>query len=245
MAKLYTEVIILIEAELKEKKITGDYGFFTFKLRESLKNPEAGQFVMVKAPDEPVLAKPFSIYSYKNKELTLFIKRVGRLTGKIFSSPIGEIFYIRGPHGTPYIDLIDNDKQYILVGGGSGISPLNFFSELHPDMVYKKFYGFKESYIRELFDEKEQENLVIEEESGKTVIDALKDVYSEEIGILACGPVPMLKNLPETSYVSLEAMMGCGIGTCKSCAVKTKKGVKLVCKNGPLFRKEEIVWEWI
>jgi len=236
---------MLIEAELKEKKISKDYGLFTFKLYGDLENPEAGQFVMLKASDEPVLAKPFSIYSYKNRELILFIKRVGRLTGKIFSSPIGEMFYIRGPHGNPYVDLINGEKQYILVGGGSGIAPLNFFSELHPAMVYEKFYGFKGSYIRELFTEKEQRSLVIEEESGKTVIDVLKDVYSEEIGILACGPVPMLKNLPATSYVSLEAMMGCGIGTCKSCAVKTKKGVKLVCKNGPLFRKEEIIWEWI
>ncbi len=110
---------MLIEAELKEKKISKDYGLFTFKLYGDLENPEAGQFVMLKASDEPVLAKPFSIYSYKNRELTLFIKRVGRLTGKIFSSPIGEMFYIRGPHGNPYVDLIDGEKQYILVGGGS------------------------------------------------------------------------------------------------------------------------------
>ncbi|WP_175058985.1 dihydroorotate dehydrogenase [Thermococcus sp. 2319x1] len=234
----------MIEAELIEKKTAKDYGFFKFKLSEKLENPDAGQFVMLKVLDEPILAKPFSIYSYRNKNLTLFIKRVGRLTGKIFSSPIGEVFYIRGPYGTPYIETISREKKYILIGGGSGIAPLNFFSELYPELVYKKLYGFKGGYIRELFEE-EQSTLVIEEESGKTVVDVLVDVYSEEVGILACGPIPMLKNLPHDSYVSLEAVMGCGIGTCKSCAIKTKEGIKMVCKDGPLFRKEEIQWEWI
>ncbi|MDN5319951.1 MAG: dihydroorotate dehydrogenase electron transfer subunit [Thermococcaceae archaeon] len=233
----------MIEAELIEKRTAKDYGLFKFKLKEKLKDPDAGQFVMLKSPDEPILAKPFSIYSYKNRKLTLFIKRVGRLTGKIFSSPIGEVFYVRGPYGIPYIKKIDRDKKYILIGGGSGVAPLNFFSELYPELVYKKLYGFKGRYIRELFEE--QSSLVIEEESGKTVVDIFREVYSEELGILACGPIPMLKTLPPGSYVSLESVMGCGIGTCKSCAVKTKEGIKMVCKDGPLFRKEEIQWEWI
>jgi dihydroorotate dehydrogenase electron transfer subunit len=233
----------LIEAELIEKRTAKDYGLFKFKLKEKLKDPDAGQFVMLKSPDEPILAKPFSIYSYKNRKLTLFIKRVGRLTGKVFSSPIGEVFYVRGPYGIPYIKKIDRDKKYILIGGGSGVAPLNFFSELYPELVYKKLYGFKGRYIRELFEE--QSSLVIEEESGKTVVDVLREVYSEGLGVLACGPIPMLKTLPPGSYVSLESVMGCGIGTCKSCAVKTKEGIKMVCKDGPLFRKEEIQWEWI
>ncbi|HIH71774.1 MAG: Dihydroorotate dehydrogenase electron transfer subunit [Thermococcales archaeon 44_46] len=233
----------MIEAELIEKRTAKDYGLFKFKLKEKLKDPDAGQFVMLKSPDEPILAKPFSIYSYKNRKLTLFIKRVGRLTGKVFSSPIGEVFYVRGPYGIPYIKKIDRDKKYILIGGGSGVAPLNFFSELYPELVYKKLYGFKGRYIRELFEE--QSSLVIEEESGKTVVDVLREVYSEGLGVLACGPIPMLKTLPPGSYVSLESVMGCGIGTCKSCAVKTKEGIKMVCKDGPLFRKEEIQWEWI
>lgn len=245
MAKLCTGGIVLIEAELKKKRISGDYGFFIFKLQEEIENPDAGQFVMLKAPDEPILAKPFSIYSYKNRELVLFIKRVGRLTGRIFSSPIGEIFYVRGPHGNPYVSSIDLTKRYILVGGGSGISPLNFFSELHPELTYTKLYGFKEGHIRKLFNENEQKHLVIEEETGHTVVDVLNELTSEEVGIIACGPIPMLKNLPKNAYVSLEAVMGCGVGTCKSCAVKTIEGVKLVCKDGPLFKKEEITWEWI
>ncbi|MDK2983761.1 MAG: dihydroorotate dehydrogenase electron transfer subunit [Thermococcaceae archaeon] len=235
----------MIEAELIEKRTAKDYGLFKFKLHKKLESPDAGQFIMLKALDEPILAKPFSIYSYKNKNLTLFIKRVGRLTGKIFSSPIGEVFYIRGLYGTPYIEKINKGRKYILIGGGSGIAPLNFFSELYPELVYKKLYGFREKYIRELFEEEEQSTLVIEEESGKTVVDVLREVYSEGLGVLACGPIPMLKTLPPGSYVSLESVMGCGIGTCKSCAVKTKEGIKMVCKDGPLFRKEEIQWEWI
>ena len=67
--------------------------------------------------------------------------------------------------------------------------------------------------------------------------------------IYACGPGPMLEAVAKIAaekkikgYVSLEEKMGCGFGACLGCAVKTTKGYKRVCKEGPVFPMEEIIW---
>ena len=50
------------------------------------------------------------------------------------------------------------------------------------------------------------------------------------------------KDFGAKGYVALEQNMACGIGTCLGCVVQTKKGYKRVCKEGPVFPMEEIIW---
>ena len=71
-----------------------------------------------------------------------------------------------------------------------------------------------------------------------------------EVTIYACGPKPMLKEVAKSAKghdmpcrVSLEEYMACGIGTCLGCAVKTRSGYKMVCKDGPVFDAKEIIWQ--
>ena len=62
----------------------------------------------------------------------------------------------------------------------------------------------------------------------------------------ACGPKPMLKEVCESvrgrGEVSLEERMGCGAGFCYCCSIQTVNGPRRVCKDGPVFKKEELVW---
>ena len=62
-----------------------------------------------------------------------------------------------------------------------------------------------------------------------------------------CGPEPMLKavyKVTRTSgQMSFEERMGCGFGACMGCSCKTLTGYKRICKDGPVMRKEEILWE--
>ena len=68
--------------------------------------------------------------------------------------------------------------------------------------------------------------------------------------VLACGPKSMLRAVAEVCarygapcQVSLEERMGCGVGACLVCACKTSDGHrKHVCKDGPVFRAEEVDW---
>ena len=67
--------------------------------------------------------------------------------------------------------------------------------------------------------------------------------------IYSCGPKVMLKFLSRYAqekeiecFVSMEERMACGIGACVGCAVKIKDGNKKVCKDGPVFNSEEVLW---
>ena len=77
------------------------------------------------------------------------------------------------------------------------------------------------------------------------VTDALAD--KDNRYIFACGPLPMLKAVYQksgcpTGQYSLEERMACGFGACMGCSMQTKNGPKRVCKDGPVFRKEELPW---
>jgi len=79
---------------------------------------------------------------------------------------------------------------------------------------------------------------------------AYKSSNVTDLLLYACGPEPMLHALSRLAkkhslrgYVALEEKMACGLGTCLGCVVKTIKGYKRVCKEGPVFPIEDIVWE--
>jgi dihydroorotate dehydrogenase electron transfer subunit len=68
--------------------------------------------------------------------------------------------------------------------------------------------------------------------------------------IYSCGPKPMLKAVSEIAHrhgicaqLSLEEHMGCAIGACLGCVVMTRGGLKRVCKEGPVFEADELIWE--
>ncbi|MDO9573133.1 MAG: dihydroorotate dehydrogenase electron transfer subunit, partial [Candidatus Omnitrophota bacterium] len=86
--------------------------------------------------------------------------------------------------------------------------------------------------------------------SGR-VTDLLKAVLAQGLSskIFACGPAPMLKAVTRIacennidSQLSLEEHMACGIGACLGCVVSTKSGYKRVCKDGPVFSGQELIW---
>ena len=86
--------------------------------------------------------------------------------------------------------------------------------------------------------------------------DILPDFLDWADQMYACGPVDMYKAMAEMSWrakrsnpklkkcqVSLEVRMGCGFGACYGCTINTKKGLKQVCRDGPVFELEDIIWQ--
>ena len=78
------------------------------------------------------------------------------------------------------------------------------------------------------------------------VTDAIAQQVEGADYFFSCGPLPMLKALTQSldidGQISLEERMGCGFGICMGCSIQTASGAKRVCKEGPVFRKEEIIW---
>jgi dihydroorotate dehydrogenase electron transfer subunit len=86
--------------------------------------------------------------------------------------------------------------------------------------------------------------------------DILPDFLDWADQVYACGPVDMYKAMAEMSWqakrsnlkltkcqVSLEVRMGCGFGACYGCTINTKRGLKQVCRDGPVFELDDIIWQ--
>jgi len=177
--------------------------------------------------------------------LEFFVKSEGRVREKLSTAPIGTPFEVRGPYGVPYDSVASRERPYVLVAGGSGVAPMLFFAATFPERVETSVYGFRTADACDLLP---NVPLVIEEVTGQQAVDRLRAVWQQGLGILACGPEPMLRILardyagePDV-YVSLEARIGCGIGTCLGCRIETSEGPKRICVEGPLFPLEALPW---
>jgi len=205
----------------------------------------AGQFVLVRYKEDPCLPRAFSVMSASREGLGLFVKTEGRVREKFAQCPMGTEFEVRGPYGTPYVQIVSTDRQYLLVGGGSGAAPLLCFHQQNPGLVAGAVYGFRTADACDLLP---NTPLVVEEDTGIRAADRVDSVWQDGLGVIACGPDPMLRLLAQRFqsqpdvYVSLEARIGCGIGTCLGCSIETKSGMKRICTDGPLFPVGELPW---
>jgi dihydroorotate dehydrogenase electron transfer subunit len=228
----------MIKGKILEKQIKNEYMYLKVEMGKDVLI-EPGQFLMLKNEEDKNMAKPFSVMSQNGAEIEFIIKIIGDFTKKLSQKSINDYIYLRGPHGHGFIEKIDQNKKYVLLGGGCGAAPLLHFEKEYPNMVEDIKIGFKDSFINNIIP---NEKVIIEDKEKMTPIDWLKENNFENI--ISCGPKGMFKALQtmnKNTYVSLEENMGCGIGMCKGCPVETVNGVKMVCKDGPLFKLSEVI----
>ncbi|MCK4570593.1 dihydroorotate dehydrogenase [Candidatus Bipolaricaulota bacterium] len=233
------------QAQLIDRRTSERYARVLLRGPELPSDVAVGQFVLVRYSDDPCLPRAFSVMSSSDLGLELFVKTAGRVREKFRTAPMGTVFEVRGPYGTPYADKISLDRKYILVGGGSGAAPLLHFRRQYPNHVAGEVYGFRTEDACGLLNEIE---LTVESTTGLRAHEQLRSIWRPGLGILACGPEPMLRLLAQEYrqqpdvYVSLEARIGCGVGTCLGCSIHTSTGMQRICKEGPLFALEELPW---
>ncbi|MBQ7639342.1 MAG: dihydroorotate dehydrogenase electron transfer subunit [Clostridia bacterium] len=210
-----------------------------------------GQFVNIALPGF-YLRRPISVCDKTENSLTLIYKTVGRGTQLLSSLSPGEKLSVLTGLGNGY-DLSPSGERPVLVGGGVGTPPLYLLAKelIKNNKKISVVLGFNTA--DEVFYEEEFRALGCEVSVSTLdgskgvkgyVTNALPDNYTY---FYACGPEPMLKALYNAAktdgQISFEERMGCGFGACVGCTKKTKNGYKRVCKDGPVFFKEEILWE--
>ena len=212
----------------------------------------AGQFVNIKL-DGQYLRRPISICDYDDNTLTIIYKVVGVGTAQMSTMIVGQKLSVLVGLGNGY-DLAMSGDAPVLVGGGVGVPPLYKLCKLLKAQgkkvtVILGFNTASEIFCKEDF-EAIADNVVITTVDGSFgvkgfVTDAL-GIIGEYTYVYTCGPFPMLKALASATacsgQYSLEERMGCGFGACMGCSCKTMLGNKRVCKDGPVFVKEEIIW---
>ena len=211
----------------------------------------AGQFVNVQV-DGLFLRRPISVCDCVRDRLALVYKVVGHGTEKMSRMKPGQKLDILTGLGNGY-DLDAVGEKPLLIGGGVGVPPMFMAARKlreagKPVTVILGFNTAEEVFFEEEFRALGCEVKVTTVDGSRGikgfVTDAMESGYTH---FITCGPEPMLKAVykkSETSgQFSFEERMGCGFGACMGCSCKTVTGYKRICKDGPVLRKEEILWE--
>ena len=211
----------------------------------------SGQFVNILI-DGLYLRRPISVCDYDENSLTLVYKVVGKGSEKLSKMTGGEKLDILVGLGNGY-DISKAGDTPLLIGGGVGVPPLYNLAKKLIGLGKKVTVILGFNTQSEVFYEKEfaslGTNVKITTVDGSYgikgfVTNGIEQGYSY---FYTCGPEPMLKavyNATNTSgEFSFEERMGCGFGACMGCSCKTLYGNKRICKDGPVLKKEEIIWE--
>ncbi len=210
-----------------------------------------GQFVNIQL-DGLFLRRPISVCDYDDTTLTIIYKVVGKGTAQMSNMRGGKLDILTGL-GNGY-DLTLSGENPVLLGGGVGVPPMYNLAKklLEQGKKVSVILGFNTK--SEIFYEQEFKNLGCD--VTVTTVDGSYGVKGFVTNALAntpysyfytCGPEPMLKAVYKTSVtsgqLSFEERMGCGFGACMGCSCKTLTGYKRICKDGPVMKKEEILWD--
>ena len=211
----------------------------------------SGQFVNIKL-EGLYLRRPISVCDVEGDMLTIIYKVVGKGTAQMSQMTEGTLDVLTGL-GNGY-DLTVSGDHPVLLGGGVGVPPMYLLAKrlLEQGKSVRVILGFNTA--AEVFYEDAFKALGCD--VTVTTVDGsqgMKGFVTDALGQMdytyfyTCGPEPMLKAVYKTSVtsgqMSFEKRMGCGFGACMGCSCKTITGYKRICKEGPVMRKEEILWE--
>lgn len=257
-----------VQAKLiKKEQLKPDIYKFSVQASKIVKDAKPGHFVEIRVSNqtEPFLRRPISIYNLEKENGILeFIFQVkGKGTEILSKKNEGDLIDIIGPLGYGTFKY-ENYNNLGVIGGGIGVFPLYELSKNakkdNKNINVYLGYRSKDYVVLENEFKNVSNNLVITTDDGSYAekgfaINFLeKDIEEGKIdSIYACGPLPMLKAVQKLAIeknipcqISLEEKMGCGLGVCLGCAVKTTKSSKEapeywhVCKAGPVFQAKDV-----
>jgi dihydroorotate dehydrogenase electron transfer subunit len=259
---------------IRNTRLSSDYNVIALAAPDIAAVTAPGQFVMVKSGHggDPLLRRPFSVFEVLRSNgrvegLTLLSKRIGITTRMLFDAVEGDVISCLGPLGRPF-DPVRPPAEAWMVAGGVGLAPFATLGEALIDRGTKTtlFYGARsgtELFYLDWFTSRGI-RLVLATEDG-TIGDRaritaplereLRQATASDVMIYACGPEPMLEAVTHVAakhrrpaQVSVERVMGCGMGGCYSCVIPVRDGhvshhYVRSCIAGPVFRGEELVWD--
>ncbi len=257
-------------------RLSDDYNVLGLAAPEIAARALPGQFVMVKASSghDPLLRRPFSVFEVlRNAEgqsigVSLLNKRIGASTRSIYAARAGDLVQCLGPLGRPF-SPVDPPVEAWMVAGGVGLAP---FASLAESLARRGvratlFYGARSSnelFYLETFRDMSVALVVTTEdgtagERGRVIAPLERELASRPAGVpimlYACGPEGMLAATAKAAarferpcQVSVERIMGCGLGGCYSCVVSMRDehgGFHHVrsCLAGPVLAADQILWD--
>lgn len=212
-----------------------------------------GEFVNLEIPGF-YLRRPISVCDAEEGRITLYYKTVGKGTAFLADLPEGSKIGVLTGLGRGF-DADACKEEALLVAGGLGAAPLYLLAKKLKAQGKKVnvVLGFNKADEIVLVDEYKAlcdsfELATLDGSAGIKgfVTDAISAMKPNYDFFYTCGPMVMMRAvcgaLEGCGEASLEERMGCGAGFCYCCSIHTAAGTKRVCKDGPVFKKEDIIW---
>lgn len=213
-----------------------------------------GQFINIAVPGF-TLRRPISVCDIDGDVITIVYDIVGHGTETLAKIKIGATLDILPALGNGF-DISRCGERPVLLGGGVGCPPIYALAKnmLDNDILPTVVLGFNSEERMIMIEQFENLDIpfhVATVDGSYGVKGFVTDVIRQEAlnpdCFYACGPMPMLRavctQLDIPGQVSLEARMACGFGVCVCCSLETKQGAKRICKDGPVFDKENLIWK--
>ena len=261
---------------LTNRALSADYNVVECAAPDLARLAQPGQFVMVKTSpgDDPLLRRPFSIFeilrdaSGQPTGLSILNKKVGVGTALLYASKPGDRLSILGPLGQPWpVKETADSQEHWMVAGGVGLAPFATLAESFAaaKKTMRLFYGGRSAsdlYYAKMFEDLGATLVLTTEdgsrgETGRVTAPlerALSARGATSVTLYTCGPTPMMRAVAALggahqcrTFVSLEQVMGCGMGGCYSCVVPVLEHGQphfvRSCIDGPVFDASRLVWE--
>ncbi len=258
------------------RRLSRDFNVLALEAPAIARQAAPGQFVMVKTSPglTPLLRRPYSLFEILRDAqgaptgFSLLSKRVGVGSQLLYDVSPGQRLPCLGPLGRAF-ELVTAPSRVWMVAGGVGLAPFAALTEacrargIRPTL----FYGARtasELFCLDLFEQYGAEIVLATEDGSRgatgLVTGPLEEALAgsgaqQPVTVYACGPEAMLKQVARLasahgcpSQVSMERLMGCGVGGCYSCVVRIRGAAgesryDRVCLDGPVFRGEDVVWD--
>lgn len=236
---LITENVPLTH-NIKRMRLSGDTSACT----------KPGQFINIKI-EGLFLRRPISVCDVIGNEITIIYKIVGKGTEAMSNMNVGDKLDVLTGLGNGYDISCSGDKP-LLMGAGVGVPPLYLLAKelIKAGKKVKVLLGFhskEDVFYADEFAALGAETVVVTSDGSVGKKGRVTDYMDDYSYVYVCGPEGMLKSVYEKSTTSgqfsFEERMGCGFGACMGCSCKTVTGYKRICKDGPVLRKEEILWQ--
>ncbi|MFC1937330.1 dihydroorotate dehydrogenase electron transfer subunit [Chloroflexota bacterium] len=219
-----------------------------------------GQFLMVRCGEDAEfpLRRPLSVHRSDGDRLAFLFMVVGKGTEWLAQRRTGDSLDLLGTLGNGF-SIQPASRKLLLLSGGMGIAPLCFLAQQSIEQGLKATLVLAAATAGQICPSHllphPTDTIVCTEDGTAGDKGLITDIFPDFVGeadqIFACGPMPMYKAMTaqkqlfrgKSVQVSMEMRMGCGLGVCYGCTVKTGNGLKQVCQDGPVFELDEILWD--
>jgi len=247
---------------ISNRKVCPCFYHLTFAAPGLAAKVRPGQFIHIRitAGMKPFFRRPFSVFRARNKKIEILYEVVGPGTELLSQKKKGASLDILGPLGNSFSLPGRNVRQVVMIAGGIGIAPFLILSDrlktkrVQMTLLYGarsaghvfSFKAFRQNGCR----------VHIATDDGSRGRQGLVSVLYPQMDpdpattmIYTCGPRAMMADVQRvtarwglSAQASCEEVMACGLGACLGCVIKTTRGYRTVCNDGPIFDLREVIF---